>query len=170
MTEVALDLLRALAWQPAFSASLAIQSWLYETGSVTKRFKQYGLPVTINIMFEGFINPEQALEETALLPAEPRYWLREVVLCGGGTPWLAGRTLIPESVWQAVPQLRELGTQPLGQYLFSSAQLTRDFIEPGYVNNLWGRRSRLCLSGRPLLLTELFLPAAPVYAPGWTVL
>ncbi|PLK74975.1 chorismate lyase, partial [Klebsiella pneumoniae] len=28
---------------------------------------------------------------------------------------------------------------------------------------LWGRRSRLRLSGKPLLLTELFLPASPLY-------
>ncbi|MDE4771652.1 chorismate lyase, partial [Klebsiella pneumoniae] len=30
-------------------------------------------------------------------------------------------------------------------------------------STLWGRRSRLRLSGKPLLLTELFLPASPLY-------
>ncbi len=59
--------------------------------------------------------------------------------------------------------LQQLGTRPLGRYLFSSSTLTRDFIEPGRVDALWGRRSRLRLSGKPLLLTELFLPASPLY-------
>ncbi|HAK8374880.1 TPA: chorismate lyase, partial [Salmonella enterica] len=52
---------------------------------------------------------------------------------------------------------------PLGRYLFTSSTLTRDFIEIGRDATLWGRRSRLRLSGKPLLLTELFLPASPLY-------
>lgn len=46
---------------------------------------------------------------------------------------------------------------PLGRYLFTSSELTRDFIEIGLDAELWGRRSRLRLSGKPLILTELFL-------------
>ncbi|EHP6135192.1 chorismate lyase, partial [Escherichia coli] len=38
-----------------------------------------------------------------------------------------------------------------------------DFIEIGRDAGLWGRRSRLRLSSKPLLLTELFLPASPLY-------
>lgn len=52
---------------------------------------------------------------------------------------------------------------PLGRYLFTSSTLTRDFIEIGRDAALWGRRSRLRLSGKPLMLTELFLPASPLY-------
>ncbi|MSE14942.1 chorismate lyase, partial [Pantoea agglomerans] len=79
-------------------------------------------------------------------------------------PWLAGRTLVPESTLNGPEaMLQQLGTRPLGRYLFSSSTLTRDFIEPGQVEGLWGRRSRLRLSGKPLLLTELFLPASPLY-------
>jgi chorismate--pyruvate lyase len=35
--------------------------------------------------------------EEALLPMKPRYWLREIILCANGEPWLAGRTIVPES-------------------------------------------------------------------------
>jgi len=59
--------------------------------------------------------------------------------------------------------LQQLGTTPLGRYLFTSSTLTRDFIQPGRSEALWGRRSLLRLSGKPLLLTELFLPASPLY-------
>lgn len=72
-------------------------------------------------------------------------------------PWLAGRTVVPESTLCG-PELalQNLGKTPLGRYLFTSSTLTRDFIEIGRDAELWGRRSRLRLSGKPLMLTELF--------------
>ncbi|HBH69686.1 MAG TPA: chorismate lyase, partial [Erwinia persicina] len=104
-------------------------------------------------------------KDIVLLPAEPRYWLREIELCGDGVPWLVARTLVPESTLNGPEQkLQQLGTVPLGRYLFASSTLTRDFIDVGHSDTLWGRRSRLRLSGKPLLLTELFLPASPLYA------
>ena len=60
--------------------------------------------------------------------------------------------------------LVDLGTLPLGRYLFSSGELTRDYIHIGRQDALWARRSRLRLAGKPLLLTELFLPASPLYS------
>ena len=81
-------------------------------------------------------------------------------------PWLLElqRTVAPESTLCG-PELalQQLGQTPLGRYLFTSSTLTRDFIEIGRDAALWGRRSRLRLSGKPLLLTELFLPASPLY-------
>ncbi|HBT13030.1 MAG TPA: chorismate lyase, partial [Erwinia persicina] len=89
----------------------------------------------------------------------------EIELCGDGVPWLVARTLVPESTLNGPEQkLQQLGTVPLGRYLFASSTLTRDFIDVGHSDTLWGRRSRLRLSGKPLLLTELFLPASPLYA------
>ena len=72
--------------------------------------------------------------------------------------------MVPESTLTG-PELalQKLGTTPLGRYLFTSSTLTRDFIEVGRYDALWGRRSRLRLGGKPLLLTELFLPASPLY-------
>ena len=106
----------------------------------------------------------RCLTKLPLLPDEPRYWLREIILYADGEPWLAGRTVVPESTLCG-PELalQQLGKTPLGRYLFTSSTLTRDFIEIGRDAALWGRRSRLRLSGKPLLLTELFLPASPLY-------
>ena len=79
-------------------------------------------------------------------------------------PWLAGRTVVPESTLTGPEMaLQQMGKTPLGRYLFTSSELTRDFIEIGRDAGLWGRRSRLRLSGKPLMLTELFLPASPLY-------
>ena len=130
----------------------------------TQRFEQQGKQVTVTLINEGYIEREALTDEAALLPDEPRYWLREIILNADGEPWLAGRTVVPESTLCG-PELalQQLGQIPLGRYLFTSSTLSRDFIEIGRDAALWGRRSRLRLSGKPLLLTELFLPASPLY-------
>lgn len=166
MTENALKQLRALEWLPSCSPLLTapLLDWLMEEDSMTRRFERHCEQITVKVLQEGFITAAQAGAEASLLPQASRYWLREILLCGNGVPWLAGRTVVPESTLNGPEQtLQQLGTRPLGRYLFASSALTRDFIEPGRVDGLWGRRSRLRLSGKPLLLTELFLPPAPFY-------
>jgi len=165
MSHPALTQLRALRYYttlPELDAEL--RDWLLLEDSMTKRFEQQGKRVTVTLVREDFVGQEEVVQELALLPKEPRYWLREILLCADGEPWLAGRTVVPESTLNGPElQLQQLGTTPLGRYLFTSSTLTRDFIEVGKEAELWGRRSRLRLSGKPLLLTELFLPASPLY-------
>ena len=138
--------------------------WLLLEDSMTKRFEQQGKKVSVTVIREGFVGQQDVALELSQLPQEPRYWLREILLCADGEPWLAGRTVVPESTLSG-PELalQKLGKTPLGRYLFTSSTLSRDFIEIGCDAELWGRRSRLRLSGKPLMLTELFLPASPLY-------
>ena len=138
MSHPALTQLRALRYFkeiPALDPQLL--DWLLLEDSMTKRFEQQGKTVSVTMIREG---------------------------CADGEPWLAGRTVVPVSTLSG-PELalQKLGKTPLGRYLFTSSTLTRDFIEIGRDAGLWGRRSRLRLSGKPLLLTELFLPASPLY-------
>jgi len=165
MSHPALAQLRALRYYtPLPELDAALRDWLLLEDSMTKRFEQQGKRVTVTIIREDFVGQDEVAEELALLPKEARYWLREILLCADGEPWLAGRTVVPESTLNGPElQLQQLGTTPLGRYLFTSSTLTRDFIEIGKDADLWGRRSRLRLSGKPLLLTELFLPASPLY-------
>lgn len=103
-------------------------------------------------------------DEQALLPASQRYWLREVRMFGDGVPWLEGRTVIPEQTLSGSDRgLLDLNTTQLGRYVFKDNRLTRDYIQIGRQGELWARLSLLRLSGNPLLLTEVFLPASPVY-------
>ncbi|KNC95464.1 chorismate lyase [Trabulsiella odontotermitis] len=165
MTHPALTQLRELRYYDAIpSLDPQLLDWLLLEDSMTKRFEQQGKTITVTMIREGFVTCDAIVEEQALLPDEPRYWLREILLCADGEPWLAGRTVVPESTLTG-PELalQQLGNVPLGRYLFTSSSLTRDFIEIGRYAELWGRRSRLRLSGKPLLLTELFLPASPLY-------
>lgn len=165
MSHPALTRLRALRY---FDEIPALDSekldWLLLEDSMTKRFEQQGKKVTVTLIREGFVGQDTVADELSLLPREERYWLREILLCADGEPWLAGRTVVPESTLTGPEMaLQQLGKTPLGRYLFTSSRLTRDFIEIGCDAELWGRRSRLRLSGKPLLLTELFLPASPLY-------
>ncbi len=165
MSHPALTQLRALRYFteiPALEPQLL--DWLLLEDSMTKRFEQQGKTVSVTMIREGFVEQNEIPEELPLLPKESRYWLREILLCADGEPWLAGRTVVPVSTLSG-PELalQKLGKTPLGRYLFTSSTLTRDFIEIGRDAGLWGRRSRLRLSGKPLLLTELFLPASPLY-------
>ncbi|SFN20776.1 chorismate lyase [Izhakiella capsodis] len=167
MSHPALNQLYTLRWAEADSAAPpdAISHWLMEEDSMTRRFERHCQAVSVRILCEAFITAQQVGEERTLFPEEDeRYWLREVILYGDDEPWLVGRTLVPESTLNGPEKmLQNLGTRPLGRYLFASSTLTRDFIEIGRSEGLWGRRSRLRLSGKPLLLTELFLPACPLY-------
>jgi len=162
----ALSPLRALQFFDSLPQELSAAwlDWLLLEDSMTKRFEQYCTHVTVRIVQEGFISQDDSLPEATLLPPAMRYWLREIVLCGDGEPWLLARTVVPESTLVG-PELalQQLGSTPLGRYLFSSSSLTRDYIQVGRSEALWGRRSRLRLSGKPLLLTELFLPNSPLY-------
>ncbi len=165
MSHPALAQLRALRYYTTVpELDAALRDWLLLEDSMTKRFEQQGKRVTVTLLREDFVGQDEVAQELALLPKESRYWLREILLCADGEPWLAGRTVVPESTLNGPElQLQQLGTTPLGRYLFTSSTLTRDFIEIGKDAELWGRRSRLRLSGKPLLLTELFLPASPLY-------
>lgn len=165
MSHSALTQLRALRYFDVIPPHESAQrDWLMLEDSMTKRFEQFGKPVSVTLLNEAFVTRDALEGEQHLLPDEPRYWLREILLCVGDEPWLAGRTVVPESTLCG-PELalQQLGQTPLGRYLFTSSTLTRDFIEIGCHDALWGRRSRLRLSGKPLLLTELFLPASPLY-------
>ena len=125
-------------------APAAVSDWLMELGSMTRRFERHCAQVRVEPQRECFVTREAL---------------------GDDQPWLLGRTVIPENTLTGPDQaLVDLGTLPLGRYLFSSGELTRDYIHIGRQDALWARRSRLRLAGKPLLLTELFLPASPLYS------
>ncbi|WOB82465.1 chorismate lyase [Providencia sp. PROV114] len=142
-----------------------VLDWLLELGSMTKRFEQHSQQVTVIPYLERYVSQDKlSADEVQSLPESQRYWVREVVMYGDGIPWLLGRTVIPEeTLTDNDQQLVDIGRMPLGRYLFSRDSLTRDYIHIGSCANRWVRCSRLRLSDKPLLLTEIFLPESPAY-------
>jgi chorismate--pyruvate lyase len=131
---------------------------------MTKHFEQFASRVHVELHQCGYVDSTKLGDDAQHLPACERYWLREITLFGDGTPWLFGRTIIPASS-SNVMDVVNLGTVPLGHYLFNGKhKLGRDFIQLGpQEDGTWARRSLLRVSGEALLLTEVFLPASPVY-------
>lgn len=152
----------------AVDCPVDVYSWLVDETSMTARLEAHCQQLKVTLVDEGFVTAQRLSidERNALGDSEgtQRFWLREVQLIADGEPWLAGRTLIPEASLQGPEAaLMTLGTRPLGHYLFQSSSLSRDYLLPGIMDGLWARRSLLRLAEKPLLLTEIFLPASPLY-------
>ena len=76
---------------------------------------------------EGFVEQNEIPEELPLLPKESRYWLREILLCADGEPWLAGRTVVPVSTLSGP----ELALQKLGKNAVRTLSVHIIDINPG---------------------------------------
>lgn len=103
--------------------------------------------------------------------------VRQVKLLCENKPWVFARTVIPHSTFRGKQRrLAHLGNRPLGAVLFSDCSMKRGELEiasivPGQQlfdqatsdlkqkpDRVWGRRSVFYLSGKPLLVSEIFLP------------
>lgn len=171
-------------WQPlseftALPASLF--SWLAEKGSLTQRLKQHCSEFSVQVLGQG----EATIDghERALFAADiEAFVVREVILWCDQQPWVFARTVIPESTLSGPEQkIAQLGSQPLGAMLFQADNMSRHEITCARfakgsplqqlaseicidgVDEIWGRRSMFCLSAKPLLVQEVFLPAAVAY-------
>lgn len=146
-----------------------IYSWLADETSMTARLASHCQQLLVDVIDEGYVLPDflSAEERTALSHiSDKRYWYREVQLIADGIPWLAGRTIVPEHCLEGQAfAIKKLGNQPLGKYLFNAHSLCRDYLIAGTLGDLWSRRSLLHLAETSLLLTEIFLPASPLYSP-----
>jgi chorismate--pyruvate lyase len=112
-------------------------------------------------------------------PAHKRAWVREVLLHAGGRPLVMGHSIVARAdlfgPWRSV---RVLGTRPLASALFADPRVRRQPFEYARLDprhalwkrarallggralppTLWARRSLFRLRGRPLMVTEVFLP------------
>ena len=100
--------------------------------------------------------------------------VRQVRLCCGHACWVYARTVIPFSTLTGKQRLyANLGTRPLGAMLFSDRTMQRDEVMVTSLTGndlpaglgleehdvVWGRRSVFRIGGKPLLVSEYFLPA-----------
>lgn len=77
MSHPALTRLRALRYFAVMpSLPPPLSDWLLLEDSMTQRFEQQGKQVTVTLVNEGYIGRDALTDEAALLPDEPRYWLR----------------------------------------------------------------------------------------------
>jgi len=98
--------------------------------------------------------------------------VRQVLLCCKKQPLVYARTVIPLATIQgAQRKYANMGNRPLGAMLFADRTMSREAVEVAllpaghdahqYTNigePIWGRRSVFRVSGKPLLVSEYFLP------------
>jgi len=153
-------------------------SWLLDASSLTQRLiTASDGEFQVEVISEQWIKP--MLSERNLLGMRHNMFarVRQVRLLCKGEPCVFARTVIPYSTLKGpVRRLLMLGNKSLGAVLFSDRSMQRGEIEIASIsknNNLYnqamqgfkqkvshicGRRSIFYLSGKPLLVNEIFLP------------
>lgn len=160
--------------------------WLLDRGSLTQRLISLsGGDFRVEVVYQGWSKP--TLSEARALNISPRLrtLVREVRLCGRDQTWVYARSIIPQSTLTG-PQraLQHLGDRPLGAVLFKDPDMRRGPMQTASLQmtlapeapanssepdtgehpqrplqqSVWGRRSVFYLAGKPLLVSEVFLP------------
>lgn len=161
-----------------FRAPRALRGWLSDRGSLTRRLKAHHADFRVELVGRGFAPPFPDEAMTLRLSPHTHAYVRDVLLVGGGRPRVFAHSVLPRhSLRGGWCGITRLGTKPLGEALFTDPRIRRltlatrrvDARHPLYraarrhvrlsARYLWARRSVFCLDGRPLLVTELFLPA-----------
>jgi chorismate lyase len=152
-----------------------IRPWLLDSGSLTRRLiKSSHGNFSVEILKQQWQRPR--LSEAQLLDMAPREMaiIREVALLCHGQPWVFARSVIPASSLQGhLRRLRKFDNSSLGAMLFSDPSMHRAPFQLAKLNGfnhqlpqnmqqdaeLWGRRSRFELGGKPIMVSEIFLQA-----------
>jgi chorismate--pyruvate lyase len=155
---------------------ISLRSWLFAQGSLTQRVRETcPQHFHVKVLRQCWASP--FADEARLLKLSPFSYarIREVQLCCGDRSVVFARTVIPVSSLQGgLRHLLKLGTQPLGEVLFTqraqriNAQVCRlqsnhplfqmlaTHLEQKQPD-LWMRRSIFILKNKPLLVQEIFL-------------
>ena len=98
--------------------------------------------------------------------------VRQVLLCCGDQSLVYARTVIPATTVQgAQRRYANMGSRPLGAMLFADRTMRREDVQVAILpasheinqfskanEPVWGRRSVFRVAGKPLLVSEYFLP------------
>lgn len=163
----------------------SIRPWLLDSSSLTQRLITASAGhFEVQLLQQSWQQPRPS--EVALLAMKPRQLaiVREVALRCYGQPWVFARSVMPAgSLTGKLRRLRQLDNSSLGSILFSSRGLRRSPFQLARVDGqsrqlpvnlqtateLWGRRCRFELQHKPIMVSEIFLPAfrcGPVSAQG----
>jgi len=157
-----------------------VASWLYDHNSLTEKLEASYSHFSVKVKQQFSVKPSKHL--SALFNSEEKILVREVFLYCDHKPVVFAQTEIPYStLTEEQEKLIEIGDQSLGKILFQDPTMLRGQIEVTEFKNgspfhqlsaelkqpvehsLWARRSLFYLNNKPLLVSELFLPASGIY-------
>lgn len=172
------------AWRsPALFMPPPLRGWLTDPHSLTARIRARCRHFSVQPLRTG--RAALAADEASLVGCgRARAVSREVLLRADGRPVVFAHSVVnPRDLHGVWHMFRGVGSRPLGALLFADARIARsplavrrlDWRHPLHrrvraegiaVNGpLWARRSLFMRHGRPLLVTEVFLPAISELAP-----
>ncbi len=157
------------------SISAEVRSWLFDSSSLTARLiRMCSGEFRVELLSQGVERP--ALDEIKALNLTygNSALVREVHLYCKNTPVVYARTVIPLSTLTGAQRsYGNLGNRPLGAMLFADKTMKRDEVMVSRLcpestlhakidvtgKDVWGRRSVFHVGGKPLLVSEYYLPA-----------
>ncbi len=154
-----------------------LRAWITDRGSLTARIVDHFADFNLRRLQQTRAQP-LADERRALgIRRTERVVLREVLLRDAGRALVFAHTVVhPRDLRGAWRGLSRLGSRPLAEMLFHDPTVSRMPIEYRRIDGrhrlcqlacaaagierqaLWARRSVFLKNGRPLLVTEVFLP------------
>ncbi|MCC5878936.1 MAG: chorismate lyase [Idiomarina sp.] len=157
-----------------------LQDWLLDPGSLTTRLQAASSDFNVQVLRHdtGSVSHDELhmMQRVPQLPCQ----VREVLLREQTTPWVFARSVIPQSPHGLLHELQNIGSNPLGQALFTHADVSPgDFefalFEPasamgrlnttlsGHSHAIYARRRIFWVEDAPVLVAEVFLSDAPCY-------
>ncbi len=150
-----------------------LRPWLAEAGSLTARIQERCQHFSVTVIRQALTRPHA--DEARLLGIRrgALAWVREVVLHADGRAVVFAHSVLPRAGVRGAWRLfNAVGGRPLGAALFADPRIRRgtlayrrlDARHPlhraaaGGGAELWARRSLFHRRGKPLLVTEVFLP------------
>jgi chorismate--pyruvate lyase len=156
-------------------------SWLFDASSLTARIiNACSGEFRVEVISQGWQRPMLNEEQCLKIRAGRHALIRQVHLYCDDKPWVFARTVIPHTTLRGKElHLAHLQNKPLGAVLFSEPTMRRSEVEVAEIRPgqslfhtatarlnydpaaIWGRRSVFYLHGKPLLVSEIFLPDIP---------
>jgi len=156
----------------------ALLPWLFDASSLTSRMIVLcGDGFSVRLLSQHWQKISSQDASAMGLTKEHSALVRQVVLCCSDQPLVYARTVIPASTVQgAQRRYANLGNRPLGAMLFADRTMRREFVQVALLpdddearknalikgiaddESVWGRRSVFRVAGKPLLVSEYFLP------------
>ena len=153
-------------------------TWLFDPASLTRRVRAMcGECFRVRVLRQHYARPMFNERRVLAMADHERGMVRHVQLLCDGEPLVFARTVIPLSTLKgARRRLARLGDRPLGEMLFADKSLQRLEVQVARIGPahdlftdataslrvkpavIWGRRSVFRLKGKPLLVSEIFLP------------
>ena len=158
-----------------------VLSWLLDEASLTKKLEQQCEKFTVEVKQQLNTNTSESML-SQLFPSPEQVLVREVLLHCDGIANIFAQTEIPfQTLSDKQQKLANIGSESLGKFLFQDKTLQRgkievaefvvgselhqlcDSLQQSCDHSLWARRSLFHIKNKPLLVSEVFLPASGIY-------